>query len=324
MIKKIKLYYILIYILAYTINLTGLSKWIPPDSSLKYNEVTFLTSHNSYSAKRHGFIYAQQHWTIEEQLYSGVRALMLDTYTYYNNVVLCHGGILLNRILRIGQDPMSFQESLIYVKNFLEQNPNEIITIFLENYVTDCALLDSSIRSSGVDYLILKPSDWDPTINNGWPTLKWMQTKNKRLIIFNSICKTQLVFNQWQYVVENRYGVLNIKSACNERRESMAYRHCNRHLYLVNYFPSLKLNLGNSFVEINNQKLELLLEDINNGIANEKLYAGRAPNFIAIDYVNEGDAMKYVNKINYRALDRSIRKKMFDVLKAYKEPRFQP
>ncbi len=197
-----------------SVQLYALSPWRLPDPQLKYNQVTFLTTHNSYAAKKHGFFYAQQYWTMQEQLENGVRGLMLDTY--YNktktDIVLCHGGLGWNAFLRGGKTPMSLQESLATIKEFLEQNKQEIITIFLENYVDNKALLDNAFKASGIEPFILSPAHWDPRQKRGWPTIAWMQQTNKRVVIFNSLDKTDLTFNEWEHVVENQFGILSYKT----------------------------------------------------------------------------------------------------------------
>ncbi len=285
----------------------ALPVWQLPDPQLRYDQVVFLTSHNSYSAKNHGFMYAQQQWSISEQLEHGVRGLMLDTYnpsrfTKEKTVVLCHGGTVVNRILRKGKAPMAFSESLTYVKKFLEKNPQEVVTIFLENYVKNKKFLDKAIYSSGIDKFTLKPADWLMQEHGGWPTLAWMQKENKRLIIFNSIGKTKLTFNEWEHVIENQYGTLNIHRACAERRESIAWRAKKRHLYLVNYIPTFKVNFGQSYAKVNSTKLKLMLKQLyRDGLGKDKICKNQHPNFINIDFVNEGKALHYVNKINKAA-----------------------
>ena len=59
--------------------LAAVSSWQMPHSSRRYNEVCYLTSHNSYAAKNHGFYYAQQTLTLQEQLALGVRGFLCST-----------------------------------------------------------------------------------------------------------------------------------------------------------------------------------------------------------------------------------------------------
>ena len=74
---------------------------------------------------------------------------------------------------------MTFIKSLKIIKHFLEENPKEIITLFLENYAQSNDI-DNAISKSGIGHLVLKPSDWNPSTKDGWPHIKWLQNNNKR------------------------------------------------------------------------------------------------------------------------------------------------
>ena len=162
---------------------------------------------------------------------------------------------------------MKLHEALITIREFLENNPSEIITIFLENYIKDRAIIDGSFKTAGLEEFILAPSQWDPLEHDGWPTIEWMQKNNKRLLIFNSIEKTELAYNQWEHVIENQWGALPISHACKERNESRAYRSCKRYLYLINYFPRLKVNFGGNYATtVNSTDLDILLTRISRGL----------------------------------------------------------
>ncbi len=277
--------------------LFALSLWQSPDAQLRYHEVCFLTSHNSYAAKDHGYYYAQQRWSIQQQLEAGVRGLMLDTHkdSKTGEVILCHASEWITKIICAGKPHTKLEEALITVRDFLSAHPTEIVTIFLENYVRDKSTLDAPFKSSGLEPFILTPCEWDPT--QGWPTIGWMQKNNKRLVIFNSIEKTDLTFYQWEHVVENQWGTLHHGKAAKERHESRTYRSHVRYLYVANYFPRLKINFGKGYEAINSTELDTFLtrlqEGLGNGYCKERL-----PNFVSLDFVDEGDGMKRVNHIN--------------------------
>ena len=284
---------------AFFCNLLGLSQWRTPDPQLRYHEVSFLTSHNSYAAKLHGYCYAQQQWTIKQQLEAGVRGLMLDTHLdpITKEVILCHRNAWVNKIICAGKPHMKMHEALVTLREFLEKNPSQIITIFLENYIKDRAIIDGSFKTAGLEEFILAPSQWDPVAHDGWPTIEWMQKNNKRLLIFNSIEKTELAYNQWEHVIENQWGALPFNHACKERNESRAYRSHKRYLYLINYFPRLKVNFGGGYEIVNSTALDVLLTRISRGLGNGYC-KDRCANFISLDFIDEGDGMKRVNQIN--------------------------
>lgn len=275
------------------------------DNNLKYNQVTFLTSHNSYAAKRSGYWYAQQNLTIKEQLNFGVRGLMLDTYrscSIFNGdrIILSHGNSIVNRLLMIGKKPITFLDSLKEIKKFLEKNKTEIITIFLENYVLDQKLVDQDIERSGLSDLVLKPSDWNPDFNMGsWPAIKWMQQANKRVVIFNSIEKSKYSYFEWKHVIENQYGTLCFDKALNQRKESKVHSCSNRSLLLLNYIPTFKLNISGAYNRINSSFLfNLISRCYKNGLDRSGYCKGKIPNFINIDFIDEGSGLYFVNLLN--------------------------
>lgn len=294
-----KLYFIILFV---PCSLMALSSWQTPDASVRYNDICFLTSHNSYAAKAHGYYYAQQNLSIREQLNAGVRGLMLDTHKHSKSdtVILCHRNEWVNSLLCGGKPPATMEEALIVIREFLEKNPTEVITIFLENYVRSKNLSDLPYKRVGLEKLILRPSDWNPAQKDCWPTLAWMQKHNKRLVIFNSIEQTELSYNQWEHVIENQWGALPLRHATKERPESKRYRNVKRFLYVVNYFPRLKVNYGGGYHKINSIDLgaclKKALQGLGGGYCKERL-----PNFISLDFIDEGNGMHYVNEIN-RAL----------------------
>lgn len=289
-------------------HLSGLSTLQAPENKLRYNEVCFLTSHNSYAAKQHGYYYAQQRWTIKQQLEAGVRRLMLDTHldSKTDKVILCHRSEWVNKLICAGKPHMLAHAALVTIREFLESHPGEIITIFLENYIHDSSVIDFCFKNAELEKYILSPSDWDPVVQDGWPTLAWMQEHNKRLVVFNSIEKTYFAYNQWQHVIENQWGSIYYPQACKERPESCRYRSCKRYLYVVNYFPRLKINFGNGYALINSSGLTGLLKALRKGLGGGYCKE-RMPNFISLDFVDEGDGMKFVNEINARTNGPSSR-----------------
>ena len=106
---------------AFFCQLFSLSRWQTPPASLRYHEVCFFTSHNSYAAHDHGYLYAQQRWSSQQQLEAGVRGFMLDTHkdSKTGEVILCHRSELINKIICAGKPHMKMEEALRAIKDFL-------------------------------------------------------------------------------------------------------------------------------------------------------------------------------------------------------------
>jgi len=100
----------------------------------RYNEVAFACTHNAMSSAQDGWSFPHQEYNITRQLADGVRALMLDIhYDYYdsNVVVLQHGEGYW--AYTFGHEPLS--NELKAIKDFLDANSDEIVTIIFESYV---------------------------------------------------------------------------------------------------------------------------------------------------------------------------------------------
>ncbi len=320
----------------------------PPRPELRYNDATFLVSHNSYSSTKHGYkIYYQQRFSIWDQMMQfGVRGLMLDTYPGVSGdlVSLCHsntgkcGGEMsflkdpvsgvIDTIGETKTDYLSFKDALIMVKKFLDQNPKEVITIFLENYAKN-ENINKVIRSvSGLTNMILTPKDWDPDLYyDDWPTIAWMLAKNKRLVIFNDTksmkdsdgLKTQkpddLFYFMWRYVIESNYGEVTADKICVERGSSKDFTKVNKYrkLLLINAFPTISsegVALISKFLSKNIQTSETTnskpnLQKIVELCKSKPFTNKQMPNFIALDFIGIGLSVFYVQEINKQAKSAS-------------------
>lgn len=321
------------------------TQWKRPDLSTPYNQICFLTSHNSFSSVAYGYFpYAQQAWSITDQLKNGVRALMLDTYTYKGllntvtaavglslgskpQVVLCHGSCdLSSTLLRPARAGVQTLDSALKeVEDFLKNNGTEVVTIILENYVMDEEFLNTAFNR--VRRFIFTPQDMNG-VHNEWPTLTWMVNNNKRLVLFSDTTETSRLFFKWDHIAESQYGTVNPKEAAKERERSQNYRFSDRSFYLLNFFPHFPLPTtveswvsirkllehlwkNNNFTEINGKGIRACVQE---SITNT--FQGRYPNFIALDYVNFGDPVKLVNEINAMAQDPQARAHMFRIVES--------
>lgn len=286
------------------------------NKSFRYNEICWPTAHNSYAATSHGYTIANQKLTTKQQFDLGIRCLMPDVWPYGGSIKLCHGDCAkVNPIQQPFKVPRDFSEDLIDVKNFLAANPEEIITLMLENYVFDKELLDNFIKKYIPENSILKPGDWNTQEKGGWPTIDWMIKNNKRLVIFNDKHASPLTFHTWQEVVENMYDVLDRAQASQLRAEAAdleEFFQRDRYLYTLNLFPAVPRSpIDIALDTINGRDLRSLINYIvANGI-HKGLYKGRYPNFIAIDHVHRGELIEIVREINLKAQDSNKRTFMF-------------
>lgn len=165
----------------------------PPDTTCNghtaycdrpYNLVIQPCTHNAFSSKAYRFVIPtpNQTRTLTEQLDGGVRALMLDTYFWKDDLYLCHGecGPWGNRKLVDG---------LNEIRAWMDTHPRDIVTFILEAYITEAQTL-SALELSG---LAAPGGVDDPAFplyhaagppGSPWPTLGDMLAHNQRLVVF--------------------------------------------------------------------------------------------------------------------------------------------
>uniref|UniRef100_A0A1D1YQL4 PI-PLC X domain-containing protein At5g67130 n=1 Tax=Anthurium amnicola TaxID=1678845 RepID=A0A1D1YQL4_9ARAE len=255
---------------------------------LPFNRYSWLTTHNSFArlgeTSATGAIIlapSNQQDTITAQLNNGVRGLMLDMYDFKNDIWLCHsfGGNC--------YDFTAFQPAinvLREIQTFLEANPTEIVTIFIEDYVTSPQGLTKVFEAAGLTKYWFPVSNM-PKNGEDWPLVSDMISRNQRLLVFTSKSAkeaTEGIAYEWRYVVENQYGNGGMKAgSCPSRAESSPMNTMTKSLVLMNYFPDAP-NLVTACRD-NSAPLIAMLNTCHN-ISNN-----RWANFVAVDFYKRSD-----------------------------------
>lgn len=239
----------------------------------RYNEVAYLTTHNAFNSKQDRYLFPNQKSNISEQLNNGVRALMIDVYDDNGSTVVYHAYKFL------GSQPLSVY--LNDIKYFLDNNPNEILTIILETYTSSNAIENEINKVGLLKYLHTQD------VNSIWPKLQTMIDSNKRLVILsdkNDANEKQSWYHYvWNFAVENKYGEINCEFNRGNPENS---------LFIFNHFiTSLTGNKENAN-KVNSFKYLM------NHITNCKDLKNKFPNFITVDFYEIGESIDVVSKLN--------------------------
>ncbi|KAJ6378549.1 hypothetical protein OIU78_028729 [Salix suchowensis] len=163
---------------------------------------------------------------------------MLDMYDFEGDIWLCHSfrGQCYNFT--------AFQpaiNTLREVEAFLRENPTEIVTIIIEDYVHTPKGLINLFTNAGLDKYWFPVSKM-PKKGEDWPTVTEMVQENNRLVVFTSIASKEAeegIAYQWKYLLENEAGDPGVKpGSCPSRKESKPLNSKSASLILMNYFPT--------------------------------------------------------------------------------------
>jgi outer membrane protein assembly factor BamB len=270
-----------------------------------YDQYCYLTTHNAYASTAEGWMYSQQTNNIASQLADGVRGLMLDIWTQVINgtttIVFCHGSCSISSFIGPFWAWPLLSDTLTQIKTFLDNNPTEVITIFFEQRLGgNASLLMPAFTAAGLqNYLFLaqntsqgtgpngQPVNWD-VATQGWPSLSWMGSNNKRLVLFSDWgTENPNGGNQdgcpwvWAYAVENQYGNASLGGGCLARGGSQPLSSTAQTLFIMNYFPTVDPSVDD-ITEINDFNRVMPKCTTCTALAN------RLPNYIAVDFYQYG------------------------------------
>jgi len=247
--------------------------------SKQYNEVAYLTTHNAFNSDEDGLLFPNQTYNIASQLNDGVRGLMIDVYDHFGTPTAYHS------VFALGTIPLS--DIFNDIKTFLDNNPNEIVTIILECYVTANDIEDEINQSGLFNYLYAH--------NAIWPTLQNMIDNNNRLVIFTDVddaSSSQSWYHYvWEYAVETHYSVGNINDfTCDFNRGDAV-----NDLFIFNHFVTdgtLGYGLYNESNDVNANPFFI------NRALDCQNQTNKFPNFVTVDYYELGDGLAVVDQLN--------------------------
>ena len=244
----------------------------------KYTEVAYLTTHNAFNSSEDAFELPNQSFNIATQLEDGVRALMIDVYDEEGVPTVYHSTSIL------GSAPLS--TFLIQIKDFLDANKSEIVTIIFEMY-TDAGKIETVFSEAQLmNYLYSHNS------SETWPSLQEMINNNTRLVVFtdkNDAFDDQAWYHYiWDYAVETHYSARTWEDLkCDYNRGSE-----ENDLFILNHF----------ITDVSGVIEDAALINANPFFLDRVLYCqqenSKFPNFITVDFYDLGDCKAVVDAVN--------------------------
>jgi hypothetical protein len=290
-----------------------------------FDEVAYVASHNSMSAATEpGWFLAEQADSIPVQLDQGVRALLVDVWSgipagtvvrtapgSYDEAraiaeeelgpevvaaaqrvadsvagqatgtearFLCHG------LCETGSTP--FVDMLEQVRGWLIANPDEVVTLFIEDHVA-AAPIAADVEAAGLLDFVYDPSTGEP-----WPTLGEMIRSGRRLVVMleegNGGDQASWLVNGFELTQDTPYTFPTVESfSCDPNRGPD-----DAPLFLLNHWLSGFTSLVTDAQLVNTR--DVLLPRAQQ-CQDER---GTIPNFVAVNYVALGDVYEIVDELN--------------------------
>ncbi|KAJ6849788.1 PI-PLC X domain-containing protein [Iris pallida] len=255
---------------------------------LPFNKYTWIVTHNAFSILDEPsstgvprITFYNQEDSVTNQLRNGVRGLMLDMYDFAGDVWLCHSfqGQCYN-FTAFGPAINTLKE----VEAFLTQNPSEIVTIIIEDYVNAPMGLTKLFTNAGL-MKYWYPVTEMPTNGKDWPSVTDMAAKNHRLLVFTSAASKEAdegIAYQWRYMLENEPGDPGlVPGSCPNRKESQPLNSRYASLFLQNYFPTIPVQ--SEACKENSAGLGQMVD------ACYKSSGNILPNFLAVNFYMRSD-----------------------------------
>ncbi|KAF8968512.1 PLC-like phosphodiesterase [Flammula alnicola] len=269
----------------------------------KYGNTTFLGAHDSFAASGNPFALARtQEIDVNAQLTLGVRLLQAQSHMNGNDLHFCHTTCGLF-------DGGTVESYLNKVKHFLDRHPNEVLTLIFTNpeNLSVSKIWQPIFDKTGFTDLLYAPPQ--PVMaRDDWPTLGEMIESGKRVVIFldhgaesRTEPAVEFLLPQFQMVWEDKYDPTDSKFPCKVDRTAGPLAP-NQQLSLINH------NLNANIFPIGHGILipDRLSSPRTNGISSILLHSAhcapfvedRNPNFVLLDYVNVGQGLEAVNRLN--------------------------
>ena len=276
----------------------------------EYDDVVQAATHNSMSSPDVVQIWPEHDGNIEAQLDYGIRTLLIDTsywteidtpsqlssveqfvpmdiatYLYSSlderlrarpGTYLCHS--------RCAYGAVPFETTLSTIKRFLDRNPDEVITLLIENAITTEDTEAAFEASGAAEYLY----SGDPT--GDWPTLGEMIEAGQRLVVF---AETGGPPPAWYHSFtdlfqDTEYHVTSVADmTCDLKRGRP-----DAPLFLLNNWIQREAPDRADAAEVNQRAF---IVDLARRCGVDR---GRLPNFIAVNFFTIGDVLGAVDDLN--------------------------
>ncbi|CAG8287844.1 unnamed protein product [Penicillium nalgiovense] len=283
----------------------------PDLCSKSYGEITHLGAHDSPFVRDDdsgNSIAANQYYDTPTQLSAGVRLVTAQVHKSNSQWRLCHSSCDL-------LDAGLLSDWLKDIKTWLDDNPNEVVTILLVNSDGATASeLNTEFTTAKITDYAYEPAS-PGTAPTTWPTLQSMIDDGKRLVVFVASLEVSTSYpyllDEWSYIWENPYDVTSASNFTCEPDRPSTYKGNSASALAANFLPLMNhflysSNLAILDVQYPNSSYVGTTNAASGGTGNlgtaatncKKAWNGRQPTYIMVDFFNRGPAIDTVDNLN--------------------------
>lgn len=218
--------------------------------------------------------------------------LQFQVHLQNNTLYLCHTSC---DLLNVG----TLQDYLTTVTQWLNSNPYEVITILMGNYdLVGVGNFTDPIVNSGLSKYAYQPPKI-PMALDDWPILSELILKQKRAIIFMDYNANQTqvpyILDEFTQMWETPFSPTDSAFPCTvQRPPNLSVQSAESIMYMANHNLNLEISFSGLDILIPNTAV---LNETNGvsgyrslGLMADNCTAtwGRPPNFLLVDYYNDG------------------------------------
>jgi hypothetical protein len=282
-----------------------------------YNDVVFAATHNAMSSPGVVTVWPEHDGDLREQLDAGVRALLIDTH-YWPPVTsptdLIDAGQAIDAAeqllppaiadamyptlgaLRNGREGSflchincafggkPFLDGMVSVREFLEENPDEVVTLIIQDAISTSDT-EAVMHAAGLD-----PYLYQHRRDHTWPTLGEMIDSGQRLVVFAEEAgpPPSWYANAFEEMQETPYLFTSPERMSCEPNRGVA----DAPLFQMNHWIQ-RIAPDRADASVVNQ-LDFLIDRAHH-CERER---GLRPNFIAVNFYNIGDVVAAAAELN--------------------------
>ncbi|WP_261574545.1 hypothetical protein [Frankia gtarii] len=277
----------------------------------RYDQVTYLATHNAMANSEDRFLGPSQDPTIVHQLDLGVRTLLIDVHhwtppaqveAYLATLApatraalapLAQGAVstrpgvwLCHNLCQLGS--LDFVAELGRVRDWMTRNPTEVVSLIIQDDDVPASEIAGGVASAGLAAMVATPPD-DP--HGRWPTLRTMIDSGRRLVVFTERQDLPGTFLRsfYRYAADTPFDAKRPEDlrGCVRNRGAAGAGLLLMNHWLTDAAPSRRAALTSNATDTIVGRAERCRAE-----------QGRTPTFVAVDFSTIGAAQPAVDRLN--------------------------